>query len=610
MKAKARSAPKPILVWSVLALLGGLIFSGTASAQVGSIIQVTTAVDSTSADGFCSLREAIIASNTNSNADGSASGCAGTGIDSIRFSLGSGTPTISLLTALPDITDRVTISGNTGGATRVLLQELDFVPPIAAGLHVTSTAANSNLRFLWLRTFNTGFWLQGAGSVLTSSWIGENEYGVYIDAQDVQVGGTTGTTPGGECTGDCNVIYSNGTGIMVKSGTNVQIQGNHIGTGSSGLTALGNGAGIRIEFGSVTIGGTTAASRNIISDNSNGIEFAILVNGAGSSIIQGNRIGTDTLGTSALGNEVGINVNLNGKSYPVTIGGSAAGSGNLISGNSSGGIFLYATDGVTIQGNRIGTQDDGTTPLPNGGPGVELSSSTHSNVIGGIAAGEANVIANNATGIMISSSNYYNEIRGNSISNNTGKGIQLEDLQNGTGIAPQILSVTPVSGTSCSGCAIDVFSDAADEGATYHGTTVAGPLGDWTYGGPVTGPFITATATSSLKSTSEFSTAFPLPDTDGDGVLDQYDNCTLVANASQCDSDGDGFGNHCDVDLNNNGFGNSQDYVLFRQQIGQPSTAPQYNQADFNCNGFVNSQDYILFLNRIGQPSGPSGLVP
>jgi hypothetical protein len=95
------------------------------------------------------------------------------------------------------------------------------------------------------------------------------------------------------------------------------------------------------------------------------------------------------------------------------------------------------------------------------------------------------------------------------------------------------------------------------------------------------------------------------PDTDGDGIPDSADNCRLVANASQCDSDGDGFGNHCDADFNNNSFTNSQDYVLFRQQLGQPSVAPVFNAADINCNGFVNSQDYVLFRGLLGNPPGP-----
>jgi len=99
-------------------------------------------------------------------------------------------------------------------------------------------------------------------------------------------------------------------------------------------------------------------------------------------------------------------------------------------------------------------------------------------------------------------------------------------------------------------------------------------------------------------------------DTDGDGILDAQDNCTLVANASQCNSDGDAHGNRCDADLNNNGSTNAQDTVMFRQQLGQPSVAPGYNVADLNCNGAVNAQDTTLFRQRLGSPPGPAGLVP
>ncbi|MEO7385818.1 MAG: dockerin type I domain-containing protein [Gammaproteobacteria bacterium] len=101
-------------------------------------------------------------------------------------------------------------------------------------------------------------------------------------------------------------------------------------------------------------------------------------------------------------------------------------------------------------------------------------------------------------------------------------------------------------------------------------------------------------------------------DTDGDGVPDSADNCRLVPNntgaGAQCDSDGDGFGNRCDGDLNNNGSTNAQDTTLFRQQLGKPSTAPTYNKADLNCNGSVNAQDTTLFRGLLGNPPGPSGL--
>jgi hypothetical protein len=105
-------------------------------------------------------------------------------------------------------------------------------------------------------------------------------------------------------------------------------------------------------------------------------------------------------------------------------------------------------------------------------------------------------------------------------------------------------------------------------------------------------------------------TSSPFVDGDADGVADPVDNCATLANATQCDSDGDGFGNRCDGDLNNNGATNGQDTVLFRAQLGQPSPATGHNKADLNCNGAVNAQDTALFRQLLGAPPGPSGLQP
>ncbi len=105
----------------------------------------------------------------------------------------------------------------------------------------------------------------------------------------------------------------------------------------------------------------------------------------------------------------------------------------------------------------------------------------------------------------------------------------------------------------------------------------------------------------------------PSVDSDGDGVLNGIDNCSGLANASQCDSDGDGYGNLCDGDLGpgtGNGVTNAQDTTLFRAQLGQPSVAPTYNKADMNCNGAVNAQDTTQFRSRLGAPPGPSGFHP
>ena len=83
-----------------------------------------------------------------------------------------------------------------------------------------------------------------------------------------------------------------------------------------------------------------------------------------------------------------------------------------------------------------------------------------------------------------------------------------------------------------------------------------------------------------------------------------------MVNPGQCDSDSDGYGNHCDGDFTGNGATNAQDTVVFRGQLGKPSVAPTYNKADLNCSGAVNAQDTTLFRKLLGKPPGPSGLVP
>jgi uncharacterized protein (DUF1800 family) len=91
-------------------------------------------------------------------------------------------------------------------------------------------------------------------------------------------------------------------------------------------------------------------------------------------------------------------------------------------------------------------------------------------------------------------------------------------------------------------------------------------------------------------------------DSDGDGINDAIDNCSEVANADQRDTDGDGFGNRCDADLNNDGGVNSLDIVLFRNQFG--TVGPD---ADFNGDGGVNSLDIVIFRSYFGKPPGPAG---
>ncbi|MBT8144229.1 MAG: S8 family serine peptidase, partial [Gammaproteobacteria bacterium] len=95
-------------------------------------------------------------------------------------------------------------------------------------------------------------------------------------------------------------------------------------------------------------------------------------------------------------------------------------------------------------------------------------------------------------------------------------------------------------------------------------------------------------------------------DSDNDGETDLFDNCTNIANPSQCNSNvgEDPFGNHCDADLDNNGIVNSLDLTIMRQSFGIAQPDP-YHVADMDCNGIVNSFDLQMFRDQFGQPPGP-----
>jgi titin len=220
---------------------------------------------------------------------------------------------------------------------------------------------------------------------------------------------------GGTATGAGNIISGNaGDGVrVVADGT--QVEGNFIGTDPTGNLALGNGgAGVSV-LGipySTTIGGTIPGAGNVISGNAGD---GVAITYAGRFQVQGNLIGTDVDGDQPLPNGgSGVSVGSGNVVAGVIIGGIGPGAGNVISGNDGDGVHI-TTFGVQVLGNAIGTDITESYPVANGQNGVSITGSAHDNSIGGTAQGAGNLISgNNVDGIFIDNGRG-NQIQGNFI---------------------------------------------------------------------------------------------------------------------------------------------------------------------------------------------------
>ena len=247
---------------------------------------------------------------------------------------------------------------------------------------------------------------------------------------------------------------NDGNGVYIADSLDHQVLGNYIGLDSWGENALPNdqggvqvysyyytGASGRLTSGNV-IGGTSPGAGNVISGNDQ-YGIAILGEFATGNLVQGNLIGTDSDGPHSIGNlgpgVIITNANHNTvggddmsdgladgilieNASGVLVGGTEPAARNVISGNCSNGILLSGGSDHVIPGNYIGVTADGTTAVPNG-VGVYIAGSAN-NTIG--RPDERNVIAYNSTGVVVVGATAAgNSIRGNSIHSNRALGIDL-----------------------------------------------------------------------------------------------------------------------------------------------------------------------------------------
>lgn len=373
----------------------GLLWSQTAPAAT---ITVTGTGDTIGVDGVVTLREAITSANqhSNVNADVVAVGAYGTN-DTINFNIaGAGVKTISATAALPVIIRPVTINGYTqgfasvntlaNGDNAVILIELNGTSAGGGnnGLTLAAGSDGSTIRGLAINRFGGhGLDVQSDGNTISGNFIGINPAGTTrmpngtfpTIGDGILIDNASNNLIGSTALADRNVVSGNAiggihiVGTLTTPATGNIIQGNFVGVAADGISSVGNrtepapapGAaegnnlyGIQISGGdNNTVGGTTAGARNVIALNSDGV---VLDNGAQGNLIQGNFAGVGADGVTAVGNllhgialrssntfsaplgppqpnEPGVSFNL--------IGGTAAGAGNLVEFNGTGGIAIF-----------------------------------------------------------------------------------------------------------------------------------------------------------------------------------------------------------------------------------------------------------------------------
>ncbi len=420
-------------------------------------ITVNSTADAIGDDGQCTLREAMIAANTNTPSGAAAGECAAgsAGMDVIAFSIaGTGVRTLTVLSRLPTPTEPVTIDGYTQpgasansfvvGNNAVLLVEIDgsSLPP-AESLFVLGPAGATTVRGLVINRVRAPSFLIGplflgssSGNTIAGNFIGTDPSGTLLQDAGVgpvivietaqsrnnMIGGATpdarNVMPGGGASG--------GSRITIR-GANNSVQGNYIGTNASGNAALLPGTptnAIGLDGAAATgnlIGGPSAGMGNVIVATGEGISLTE----ASGNTIQGNLIGTNAEGGVPLGGggtSAGIATH-SGASGNV-IGGRGS-QGNVISGFRNGIRLQEGPLSATIRGNRIGTDVTGTLPIPNIQTGITINAGGPGVIGGDPALAEGNIIAFNGIGILFESlsTNTGWAILGNSIFANQVLGI-------------------------------------------------------------------------------------------------------------------------------------------------------------------------------------------
>lgn len=298
-----------------------------------------------------------------------------------------------------------TIGGVTPGERNIISGNLHPNGGSGVGVWLANGAHHNTIQGNYVGTNAAG-----TGSV-------PNLSGVFVAGPDNVIGGALGTTPGGACTGACNLLSGNsGSGLVLDGAQRTIIKGNFMGLNRNGNAVLPNhlnGIWALHTSGNV-VGGSTPFERNVIAGNDINVEFHV---GTSNNLIQGNYLGVSSNGLVAFTSDKASGVMLSNGAHDTVIGGAKPGEGNLIAGNSGFGVLIFPNSNKNrVIGNTVGLAADGS-PMGNGVRGIETQANNTTIMYNTVAySGREGV--NVKKGM-------FNTVRFNSIFNNQRFGIQL-----------------------------------------------------------------------------------------------------------------------------------------------------------------------------------------
>ncbi len=373
--------------------------------QPGPTFTVNTTADAAADSGCsptdCTLREAIVAANTQA------------GANAIAFDFPGVAHTITPATALPPILETLTIDGET---------EPEFLDTPVVEID---------------------------GTVVSGGASGPYD-GLRVEADDSVVRGLVINR------------FSNGAGIVIESAGNL-VEGSFVGTNTAGTGALPNFNGVQILGADNTVGGATDAARNVISGNESE-NVVIDADGAFGNDVAGNYVGLTATGLGPLGGD-GISIRDGASDNTIGGNDPALGNfiaGNVGTGVE---IFGSATAGNVVEFNFIGLGATGLDGPGNEGPGVEIvgpvaantvrdnwiSLNAHGVVLGGIDLGASSqVVELNRIGL-----SFTEELLGN-----TGHGVLIDGSSGAS--SNNVISANIVVDSGDAGVRVDAASGTAN----------------------------------------------------------------------------------------------------------------------------------------------------